>query len=213
MTFSARSIKPLFGRLKPHVRPGNAVLLHPYWNHLTVILANWLALIDAISSQIAPYYVLNHIFFSANETALLKHSNQTNFKAYLKKSIKLQENERQNFATFYKPAHYTGSIKYLYSRKNYCIEWLNFAIQNRCDKVVIELRLLQLWTEIVVILVIWNQTCAARSFDLKSSVWFQTKLHFTQFNNHYFYIKRLWRRIDTSIQTHEVYSYFNLTLV
>ena len=118
-----------------------------------------------------------------------------------------------NFATFYKQAHYTRSIKYLYSRKNACIEQLNFAIQNRCDKVVIELRLLQLWTEIVVILVIWNQTCAARSFDLKSSVWFQTKLHFTQFNNHYFYIKRLWRRIDTSIQTHEVYSYSNLTLV
>ena len=93
-------------------------------------------------------------FFPANETALLKHSNQTNFKAYLKKSIKLQENERQNFATFYKPAHYTGSIKYLYSRKNSCIERLNFAIQNRCDKVVIELRLLQLWTEIVMILVI-----------------------------------------------------------
>ena len=71
-----------------------------------------------------------------------------------------------NFATFYKPAHYIGSIKYLYSRKNSCIERLKFVIQNRCDKVVIELRLLQLWTEIVMILVIWNQTCAARSFDL-----------------------------------------------
>ena len=56
-------------------------------------------LIDAISSQIAPYYVLNHIFFSANETALLKHSNQTNFKACLKKSIKLQE-MRDKFCNF-----------------------------------------------------------------------------------------------------------------
>ena len=79
-----------------------------------------------------------------------------------------------NFSTFYKPAHYIGSIKYLNSRKNYCIERLKFVIQNRCDKVVIELRLLQLSTEIAMILVISNQTCGARSFDLKSSVWFQT---------------------------------------
>ena len=98
VTFSTRSIKT-FGRLKLHVRPGNAVLLHPYRNHLTVIPANWLALIDAIWSQIAPYYVLSRIFFSANETALLKHSNQTNFKACLKKSIKLQE-MRDKFCNF-----------------------------------------------------------------------------------------------------------------
>ena len=39
-------------------------------------------------------------FFSANETALLKHSNQTNLKACLKKLIKLQENERQILQLF-----------------------------------------------------------------------------------------------------------------
>ena len=64
-----------------------------------VILANWFALIGAIKSQIAPFYTLNRIFFSANETALLKHSNQTNFKACLKKSIKLQE-MRDKFCNF-----------------------------------------------------------------------------------------------------------------
>ena len=46
-------------------------------------------------SQIAPFYALNGIFLPANETALLKNNNQSNFKAFLKKSIKLQENERQ----------------------------------------------------------------------------------------------------------------------
>ena len=39
-------------------------------------------------------------FFSANKTALLKHSSQTNLKAGLKKLIKLQENERQILQLF-----------------------------------------------------------------------------------------------------------------
>ena len=60
-----------------------------------VILAIWLALNNVIYSQIAPFHVLNCIFFSANETALLKHNNESNFKACLKKSIKLWEDERQ----------------------------------------------------------------------------------------------------------------------
>ena len=47
------------------------------------------------NSQIAPFYALNGIFLPVNETALLKNNNQSSFKAFLKKSIKLQENERQ----------------------------------------------------------------------------------------------------------------------
>ena len=35
------------------------------------------------------------ISFLTNETALLKNNHQSHFKAYLKKLIKLQENERQ----------------------------------------------------------------------------------------------------------------------
>ena len=60
-----------------------------------VILTIWLALTNVIYSQIELFYALNCIFFSANETALLKHNNESNFKACLKKSIKLQEDERQ----------------------------------------------------------------------------------------------------------------------
>ena len=46
-----------------------------------VIFAIWLALIGAIISRIAPFFSLNHIFFSANMKTLLKHSKQLDFKA------------------------------------------------------------------------------------------------------------------------------------
>ena len=170
MTFSARSIKTLFGRPK--------------------LTTSILKSLDCNPCKLTGSHRCDLItsLILANETALLKHSNKTNFKAYLKKSIKLQENERQILQLFTNQLITLDQYNTCIAGKNSCIEWLNFAIQNRCDKVVIELRLLQLWIEIVMILVIWNQTCAARSSDLKSSVWFQTKLLFTQFNNHYFYI-------------------------
>ena len=58
------------------------------------------AISGVIYSQIAPFYALNHIFFPVNETALLKHNNQLNFKAWLKKrSIRSQEYERQQLFT------------------------------------------------------------------------------------------------------------------
>ena len=52
----------------------------------------------------------------------------------------------------------TASIKYL--------NWLSVQFrrfQNGCNKVVIEPRVVQFWSEII--LVITNRTCAARSFD------------------------------------------------
>ena len=36
--------------------------------------------------------------------------------------------------------------------KNSSIERLKFVIQNRCDKVIIELRLLQFWSEIILVI-------------------------------------------------------------
>ena len=52
---------------------------------------NSISLIGTIYSLIAPFYALNRILFSsANETALQKHNNQSDFKARLKKPIKLQ---------------------------------------------------------------------------------------------------------------------------
>ena len=52
---------------------------------------NSIGLISTIYSLIAPFYALNRILFSsANETALQKHNNQSDFKARLKKPIKLR---------------------------------------------------------------------------------------------------------------------------
>ena len=48
---------------------------------------------------------------------------------------------------------------------------------------VIELHVVQFWSEFI--FVVSNGTRAARPSNLKSRVWFQTKLHSTQFNYHY----------------------------
>ena len=61
----------------------------------------------------------------------------------------------------------TASIKYL--------NWLSPTFgrfQNGCNKVVIEPRVVQVWSEIIL-------------FDFKSRVWFQPKMESTQCNYHY----------------------------
>ena len=55
--------------------------------------------------------------------------------------------------------------------------------QNGCNKVVIELRVVQFWSEII--LVISNRTRAARSSDFQITCMISTKLHSTQCNYHY----------------------------
>ena len=62
-----------------------------------VTLLILLALIGASYSRIAPFYALKSTFFPANETVLLKHNNQSDFKACLKEPITLQENGRLFF--------------------------------------------------------------------------------------------------------------------
>ena len=74
----------------------------------------------SIFSQIAPFYALKRIFFQANETALLKHNNQPNFKASLYKSIKLKE-MRDNF---YKTSSVDWIDEILSHTKKTCI-WAN----------------------------------------------------------------------------------------
>ena len=71
-----------------------------------VVPVIWLALIDAIYSQIAPFFPLNRIFFPANEQATLKNktanqiwrlvqSNRSNCR-----KMKDKEYHVANFATF-----------------------------------------------------------------------------------------------------------------
>ena len=47
-----------------------------------VILAIWLALSSAIYSQIALFFALNRIFFSANENETVKQNNQSDLKGF-----------------------------------------------------------------------------------------------------------------------------------
>ena len=62
-------------RARGHITPISKLLVVP------VI---WLALIDAIYSQMAPIFAFNRIFFPANEEATQKKNNQSDFKACLK---------------------------------------------------------------------------------------------------------------------------------
>ena len=116
----------------------------------------------------------------------------------------MQENERQrvyhvaNFATFVSKTLIppppqkkwmnlisnqlrTTSIKYF--------NWPNPVFgqfQNGCNKAEIEPCVVQFWSEII--LVIWNGTRTACTFDFEIThtyVLFQPKLHFTQFSYHY----------------------------
>ena len=81
-----------------------------------VICAIWLAVTGVIYSHIALFYALNRIFFSASETALLKHIKQPSFMAWFKKGHsdcrKMSDNNFLQIST--------DSKKY--------IEGLNFAI-------------------------------------------------------------------------------------
>ena len=82
-----------------------------------MILLNWLALIGAIYSWKASFFALNRFFFLANEEAF-KEINQ------------IAGKKKTGFATFYKLAQL--------NQQNIVLRF-----QNGCNKVEIELRVLQ----------------------------------------------------------------------
>ena len=68
-----------------------------------VILAIWLALSSAIYSQIALFFALNRIFFSANENETVKQNNQSDFKFFFKPTSHIAgkwKTKRPLFGTF-----------------------------------------------------------------------------------------------------------------
>jgi len=117
-----------------------------------------LALSGAIYSRIAPFFALNRIFFSANENGTVKQNNQSDSKVRLKKSIKFQENERQKVIVW-------RILQLLLPKLCYCFSPKIVRFQNGSNKVAIELRGVQFWSEII--LVISNRTRATRSFDFE----------------------------------------------
>ena len=138
----------------------------------------WLAPIGAIYSRIAPFFALNRIFFPTNEEATLKTKQPIRFQGLFKvtnhftgkwktKSIiwhilqllfpKLLLFPPKKWMNWISDRFSTASIKYL--------NWpspLVGRFQNRCNQVVIEPRVEQFWSEII--LVISNR---ARLFDFE----------------------------------------------
>ena len=137
-----------------------------------VVPVIWLVLIGAIYSRIAPFFALNCIFFSANE-ATLKRKQPIRFQGLFKvtnqiagkwktKSImwqilqllfpKLLLFPPQKWMNLISDRLSTASIKYL--------NWPSPVFgrfQNGCNKVVIEPRVVQFWSEIILVISNWTR--------------------------------------------------------
>ena len=115
----------------------------------------------------------------------------------------MQENERQRVSwqilqLLFLNSHFFPSKIWMNLISNQLstasITYLNWPspvfgrFQNGCNKVVIKPHVVQFWSEIILVIskfALWFRVRTARSFDLKSRVWFQPKLHSTQSNYHY----------------------------
>ena len=133
-----------------------------------MVPVKWFALIGAIYSRITPYFALNRIFFPANEEATLKTKQPIRFQGLFKvtnqiagkwkiKSImwkilqllipKLLLFIPQKWMNLISNRFSTTSIKYL--------NWPSPVFgrfQNGCNKVVIEPRVVQFWSEIILVI-------------------------------------------------------------
>ena len=142
-----------------------------------VVPVIWLALIDAIYSRIAPIFCFkSHLLPSQLGSYTKKKNNLSDFKTCLKLPITLQENERQRvscgkFCNFcFQNSYFFPTQKWMNlisdRLSTASIKYLNWPspvfgrFQNGCNKVVIEPRVVQFWSEII--LVISNRTHAAR---------------------------------------------------
>ena len=132
----------------------------------------WLALIDGIYSQIAPFFFFsNHIFFPANEEATLKTKQSIRFQGLFKVT-------NQTAGKWKTKSIMWQILQFLFPKLLFLISnWLSTAsikyfnwpshvfgrFQTGCNKVVIEPRVVQFWSEIIFVLT--NQNCSARFFD------------------------------------------------
>lgn len=104
------------------------------------------------------------MFFPANEKAFLKHNHQLDFKAS-KKNTKNFKKMKSIFSTFYKPAQYWIDKIFIQNKKILYLSNQILRFQHRCHKKVIELHVVQFWSEIK--LVISNQTCTVHLFEFE----------------------------------------------
>ena len=137
-----------------------------------------LALIGAVYSWIAPFFALNCIIFPANEGATLKTKQSIRFQGLFKVTNQIA-GEWKAKSIMWEILHLLFPNSYFFPPKKWMnlisnqlctasIKYLNWPscvfgqFQNGCNKVVIEPRVVQFWSEII--LVISNRTHAARSF-------------------------------------------------
>ena len=144
-----------------------------------VVPVIWLALIGVIYSWITPFFVLNHIFFPANEEATLKTKQPIRFQGLLKitnqiagkRKMKDNEYHEANFATFVSKSLIFPPQKWMNLISNQLSTALNWPspvlwrFQNGCNKVVTEPCVGQFWSEII--LMVSNRTHATPSFDFE----------------------------------------------
>ena len=146
-----------------------------------MVPVNWLALTGANYSRITPYFALNRIFFPANEEATLKTKQPIRFQGLFKVTNQIAEKWKTKSImwkilqllipklSLFLPQKWMNLISNRLSTTS--IKYLNWPspvfgrFQNGCNKVVIEPRVVQFWSEII--LVISNRTRAARSFDFE----------------------------------------------
>ena len=142
-----------------------------------VVPVIWLALIGAIYSWITPFFVLNHIFFPANEEATLKTKQPIRFQGLLKitnqiagkwKTMSIMRQILQLLfpkVLFFPPKKWMNLIS---NQLSTALNWPSpvlWRFQNGCNKVVTEPCVGQFWSEII--LMVSNRTHATPLFDFE----------------------------------------------
>ena len=146
-----------------------------------MVPVNWLALTGAIYSRITPYFALNRIFFPANEEATLKTKQPIRFQGLFKVTNQIAGKWKTKSIMWkilqllipklllFIPQKWMNLISNRFSTTS--IKYLNWPspvfgrFLNECNKVVIEPRVVQFWSQIL--LVISNRTHAAHLFDFE----------------------------------------------
>ena len=142
-----------------------------------VVPVIWLALIGAIYSWITPFFVLNHIFFPANEEATLKTKQPIRFQGLLKitnqiagkwKTMSIMRQILQLLfpkVLFFPPQKWMNLIS---NQLSTTLNWPSpvlWRFQNGCNKVITEPCVGQFWSEII--LMVSNRTHATPLFNFE----------------------------------------------
>ena len=179
---------------------GNLMLSTEFLIFITPILKSlvvpviWLALIGAIYSRVAPFFALNRIFFPANEEAALKTKQTIRFQGLFKVTNQIAGKwktkgiMRQILQLLFPKLLFPPPPKWMNLILNWLstvsIKYLNWLspvfrrFKNGCDKVVIKPRVVQFWSEII--LVIRNRTRRSVHLCITRMISAQIVLHSVQ---------------------------------